>query len=647
MSGALHFHEPPDPGTNFRPAVLANLGCASAWHSGPSLSSGCAQKGSEECDTATNAEQHELAHCAVLLRPESVALEQAVKGWMQVGSSRVNASSDLRTVSRRGSIVDRRNMNEALPVAKMFCPSCGQRLSVPTRDLSLLYECPRCHDVRAASELVSKRNTVPAVPAADAIAYETAIEPLRVVSERIPPTMREPDLVPPTARMPNAPGRVAPPALRLAASPPGVTPPAPPGIPVAAPAWQPAPLNPPPAPAPQPVFVPVAQAAIPVPPPPPPALPNTPPRPVHQPGFETRAREGFVAGTVAAGRSASFVLHCAARTDRFLQGKRATAVASVAVLVLAAPLIDQAFGCGVVSVVSLVLFVVLLVLLGLARIDAFRDDSGFRAALVGRTISEAIGSLLDWGKRLWSAPPGQKGIDGAKPLLFGGLIASASASLAAAVGADDIVVSWMQWSGGTALTVGVLGSAWGWWMLRRRTAGTGLTVHATNANVVNQAVQAMPLVVDCRDEASLNEVAQRVDHPLVRALLVELGKPWPRPHYDDERECQDRLAKRLRLAMPEANPRTERWIGERQRADLLLGDDKAGVLIELKARANSTTIDRLIGQAWKYLDVWKDRGPMLLIVCRTDPQDAAPRLQREIERMRREGHAVLAVFAMP
>jgi len=25
MSGALHFHEPPDPGTNFRPAVLGDL----------------------------------------------------------------------------------------------------------------------------------------------------------------------------------------------------------------------------------------------------------------------------------------------------------------------------------------------------------------------------------------------------------------------------------------------------------------------------------------------------------------------------------------------------------------------------------------------------------------------------------------------
>jgi hypothetical protein len=165
--------------------------------------------------------------------------------------------------------------------------------------------------------------------------------------------------------------------------------------------------------------------------------------------------------------------------------------------------------------------------------------------------------------------------------------------------------------------------------------------------VANQSVQGLPLIVDCRDPNAVGVIAGRVSHPLVRALLVELSKPWPRPYYNDERECQDRLAKRLRLSIPEANPRTERWIGERQRADLLLGDETAGVLVELKADASTSAMDRLIGQAWKYLDVWKGRGPMLLVLCRIDPGQATDRLQREVERMRREGHAVLAVFAMP
>lgn len=523
---------------------------------------------------------------------------------------------------------------------------------MPTRDLSLLYECPRCHDVRAASELVSKRNTVPAVPAADALAYETAIEPQRVFTEPIPPTVREPDAPPaaqppPTLRMPNAPGPVparvpAMSPIPVDASPHRMTPPMPGALHAAfqlvvAPARPPVVPNTFPAPLPQP------HVAAPL-----PALaPGGQPPPVYQPGFKTRAIGGLVAGTVAAGRFASFVLRCAAGADRFLHGKRAISLGGAACLVLVAPVVEPALGSGIASVVSLALFIGILALLGLARIDAFRDDTGFHASLVVRTIVEGFKSVGDWTTRLWQAPWGQKGIDGAKPILFGGLLTAASASIAAACGVDDDIVIAMQWSGLSALLAGGLVYCLGWWTLRRRARATGLSVDTANATVAKQVVQTLPFVVDCRDPSSADAVAKHSEHPLVRALLVELAKPWPRPHYDDERECQDRLAKRLRLAMPEANPRTERWIGERQRADLLLGDDKAGVLIELKARANSTTIDRLIGQAWKYLDVWKGRGPMLLIVCRTDPQDAAPRLQREIERMRREGHAVLAVFAMP
>ena len=98
--------------------------------------------------------------------------------------------------------------------------------------------------------------------------------------------------------------------------------------------------------------------------------------------------------------------------------------------------------------------------------------------------------------------------------------------------------------------------------------------------------------------------------------------------------------------MPEANPRTERWIGERERADLLLGDDQAGVLVELKARASTTMIRDLVGQAWTYLRVWRGRGPMLLVLFKTDPEMAA-RLQPDLALMRKEGHAVLTVFAAP
>ena len=363
--------------------------------------------------------------------------------------------------------------------------------------------------------------------------------------------------------------------------------------------------------------------------------------------MEVRVVEGIVAGTAAIGRFGSLVLRSAAWADRILDGKRVLAISLLAILVLLAPLFDRGGPGGVVSGVSLVLFVDVLLLLALARVDAFRDESGFQAKLVARTVGEGWQAVSDWATRLLQAPAGQKAIDGAKPVFFCGLVTAASASVAAAFDVDDDTVSTIQCAGLAALSFGAIVYGWGSWMLDKRARATGLTLDATTTAVANQSVQGLPLIVDCRDPSAVGLVAGRVSHPLVRALLVELSKPWPRPYYNDERECQDRLAKRLRLSIPEANPRRERWIGERQRADLLLGDEKAGVLIELKADASTGAMDRLIGQAWKYLDVWKGRGPMLLVLCRIDPEQTAERLQREVDRMRREGHAVLAVFAMP
>jgi hypothetical protein len=95
-------------------------------------------------------------------------------------------------------------------------------------------------------------------------------------------------------------------------------------------------------------------------------------------------------------------------------------------------------------------------------------------------------------------------------------------------------------------------------------------------------------------------------------------------------------------------PRIARCEQNVWRRDLLLGDERAGVLVELKIRASeASAFDRLVGQARKYLHLWKGRGPMISVLCKTDPAGIASRLQREIESMRRDGYAVVAVFAMP
>jgi hypothetical protein len=61
---------------------------------------------------------------------------------------------------------------------------------------------------------------------------------------------------------------------------------------------------------------------------------------------------------------------------------------AVCVVVLAAPLIDRWLETGWLAPLSLVAFVVGVVLLTLARLDAFRDESGWHWRLVERTLGD-------------------------------------------------------------------------------------------------------------------------------------------------------------------------------------------------------------------------------------------------------------------
>jgi hypothetical protein len=316
----------------------------------------------------------------------------------------------------------------------------------------------------------------------------------------------------------------------------------------------------------------------------------------------------------------------------------------VSALVLVAPTFDGIWESSVPSVICLFAFLALLLLLALARVDSFRDETGWHWSLLVRTLGETFQSLADWGSRIVRAPWAQKVTDVAKPLLVSGLLVGASASATSAIGCADDVVTVLRVVGFVLLASGVGAIALGWGWLLKLAKHTGRRLDAAGVPAALHALNELPSVLDCRDARTVRAAAERASHPLVSALLAELVRPWSRPRYNDEREYQDRLLKRLLASMPEANPRSERWIGNGARADILIGTDSGGLLIEMKVHANTSALDRLIGQTRRYLDVW--RGPMLLVLCKTGPEVTA-RLESEVRQMRQQGHAVIAVLAAP
>ena len=65
----------------------------------------------------------------------------------------------------------------------------------------------------------------------------------------------------------------------------------------------------------------------------------------------------------------------------------------------------------------------------------------------------------------------------------------------------------------------------------------------------------------------------------------------------------------------------------------------------MKVRANASSLQRLVGQAWQYLGAWRKRGPMLIVLCRTTPDALGRHLTDALALMRQQGYAVVAVVA--
>ena len=98
--------------------------------------------------------------------------------------------------------------------------------------------------------------------------------------------------------------------------------------------------------------------------------------------------------------------------------------------------------------------------------------------------------------------------------------------------------------------------------------------------------------------------------------------------------------------MRESNPRKEKSIGESERIDLLLGDQRSGAAIEMKVRLKAGGIRNLHGQALYYAQAFKGRGPLLLVLCRTSPEIRL-QLSQLVATLRGQGFGVLAVLAAP
>lgn len=116
-----------------------------------------------------------------------------------------------------------------------------------------------------------------------------------------------------------------------------------------------------------------------------------------------------------------------------------------------------------------------------------------------------------------------------------------------------------------------------------------------------------------------------------------------------EYEFQDKLCNYLRKKMPEAIIESEKpigsvSIGNKGRADIVINDT---ILIEMKRDSSAGAIQRANGQINQYTQIWKDKGPVILLLCDHNFDHAKTSYTPALSDLFRLERPVLAIVANP
>lgn len=503
----------------------------------------------------------------------------------------------------------------------LFCPHCGQKLALPTEDLRRSFRCPRCQREECAANLIPHQKTIPAVPIESVRAPVAA--PLHVVQDLLPPAL------------------VAPPSGHLA-TPPQPTPASPQYL---SPAVAPQLFRPFEAPRPEAMTPhPVVMLQL-----------ATPPRAPVEAQFglailapaPVEAPERLAPSAPIALRGMRAVLHVAERIDALSYGNRITIIYALACIYCLCVIASAIWSIPALERGALIVFFLMLGVYGLARVDAFRTDSGrwtWSAAMRG--LRGGWGRARDWFADWRELPAEARRTSLTSIFVMGGCLTVAVRGGFEWVLAPKDSIFFLLWAfvGWAAIAFGL----YRWYAYRSPRAPRARELPA--ANVLCARASGLPAVIDLvRDrEGSLQRARAGADDYLY-SLLVLLAEWKPRPRGEPlEADYHDSLHRFLRKRAPHLQVERERPInavieGTRRRLDLAID---GRVVIELKRHLRRTAdADRAYGQIRGYAQAWP-HGPVLLVLCETSDDFAQQRgLQNKIEELRAANYAVVAIAA--
>lgn len=350
-------------------------------------------------------------------------------------------------------------------------------------------------------------------------------------------------------------------------------------------------------------------------------------------------------------RAARTVLDLAEWFDEFTYGHRLTILFTLSGIYCLTALVSALFGQLVWEKLTLSLFFLVLLVHGLARLSMFRDEDGrwtWRTALQG--LRGGWSRTWDWIRDYRELPPEEKTDTLAQAAVMGGCLAIAvRAGIFWALAPEDSIV-FMVWAG-----AGVFAIAFGLVQLYRlrslRKGRPALPSSSQDGALVRSSSSKLPAVIDLVRNGPAELQRARSEYGDYLAELLGVLATWnPKPRgVPLEADYQASLHRHIRKHRPGLKIERERPIqvkveGARRRIDLAIDDS---VVIELKRSLRRTAdLDRAYTQVRAYAAEWKDKGPVLLVLCETAPGFAQVLdLQGKITELRANNYNVVAVAA--
>jgi hypothetical protein len=156
------------------------------------------------------------------------------------------------------------------------------------------------------------------------------------------------------------------------------------------------------------------------------------------------------------------------------------------------------------------------------------------------------------------------------------------------------------------------------------------------------------LVINAKIEQQINNIKLANKSTLFNDFATALQSWNPRGAYY-EYEYQDRLYRHLRKHLPDATvdleyPIGDSSLGNKGRADIVVNDT---ILIEMKRDSSAGSVQRAKGQIQQYSDIWNNRGPVVLLLCDYDYEHARLSFNSTMQDLAILNRHVLTIVAIP